>query len=76
MTRHQRPEFSKKILLENIKLLNKKEISKLIAESFTKEDMMKSIDFIYSQANMNTNDKLEKYFHKWIVKSHTVENTL
>jgi hypothetical protein len=47
-----------------------------MAETFTKTDMLDAIDFIYSKANLTTNDNIEKYFYRRIVKLDTVENTL
>jgi hypothetical protein len=76
MKRSSKVDFNKKVLIDNLKLLHKEDIAKLMAETFTKTDMLDAIDFIYSKANLTTNDNIEKYFYRRIVKLDTVENTL
>jgi len=76
MTRKTRPEFNKKILLDNLKMLNKDIVIKLIAETFSKKDLLDALDYIYSKANFTTNDNIEKHFYRKIAKLDTVENTL
>jgi hypothetical protein len=63
MTRHPKIDVNEKIIKDIAKSLEKTHLTNLMTETFTKQDMINAIVFIWNQRNLPTNDKIEKYIN-------------
>jgi hypothetical protein len=64
MTKHPKAEVNEKVLKNFLPQLTKDQITTLMLETLTKEDLIQAIIFTWNQRNLTTNDRLEKYFNR------------
>jgi hypothetical protein len=64
MTKHTKREFSLTVLKEQIKLLDKIELTKLVLDCLSKEDLLDAILNSWTKQNIATNNRIENFFQK------------
>ena len=64
MTKHTKREFTLTVLKEQIKLLDKIELTKLVLDCLSKEDLLDAILNSWTKQNIATNNRIENFFQK------------